>query len=331
MALTAVRDLEAVVDGVGRWLADRRDAEVVVRSSSRPTEGWSSETVLATYAVDGRDEAVAVRLPPLGEGIFPTYDLRLQATAQQVAADAGVPAAVPAEVVDDPAWLGEPFLVMPLVEGHVPGELAALDPWFEGRGGAYEAVLDALARLHRHGPDDRLPHRTVGDELARWRRYLDWYAEPGEAVALLAEALDWCAEHRPATEPPAAVLWGDVRLGNVVFADGGEVRALLDWEMASVGAPEHDLGWWWALEALQDELLGFRAEPFPSIAAARARYEAAAGRGLRDLDWYQTFALVRSTTVLTRIGILQRRAGAPTRLPLDDNPVLDVLVARLRP
>jgi aminoglycoside phosphotransferase (APT) family kinase protein len=335
VALTVQRELDTVVARLVAWLTEQRAARVVVDGVERPTDGWSSETVLVRARVDGIPEGFAVRLGPVGEGIFPTYDLGLQAHAQAVAHAGGVPTAVPAELVDNPQY-GDPFLVMPLVEGHVPGEMAAFDPWVQGlaparRSALYEGVVEALVVLHRTplAAAARLPHRTVDHDLAWWTGYLDWYAEGDEAVPGLRAALDWCAAHRPAAGPPPAVLWGDVRLGNVVFADDDSVAALLDWEMATVGAPEHDVAWWWALEAMQDELVGGRAEGFPSITDLRARYEAGLGRPLQDLAWFEAFALFRSAAILTRIGIVQQRAGLTPRMPLGENPVLDHLARHL--
>ena len=45
---------------------------------------------------------------------------------------------------------------------------------------------------------------------------------------------------RPSRAP--VLLWGDVRLGNVIFGDDLAPIAVLDWDMASIGAPEHDIG-----------------------------------------------------------------------------------------
>ena len=238
-------------------------------------------------------------------------------------------------MVDELSWLGEPFLVMPLVAGHVPGEMAAFDPWVRAlpattQRALYEGLADALVRLHTASPPEDLPRRSVDDELAAWTRYLAWYADGADPAPVLNEVLAWCADHRPADAPPPAFLWGDVRLGNVVFAGDGTVTAVLDWEMATVGAPEHDLGWWWGLEAMQDQLVGGRADGFPSIPELRARYEAGLGRPLQDLPWFETFALFRSAAILTRIGILQQRAGLTPRMPLHDNPVLDHLTHRLQ-
>jgi aminoglycoside phosphotransferase (APT) family kinase protein len=211
--------------------------------------------------------------------------------------------------------------------------MASFDPWVRSLPVArsrrlHEEVVDVLADLHTRAAPLGLPGRSIDAELVEWADYLEWYAEPDEAVPALADALAACAHAPPLAEPDPAVLWGDVRLGNVVFADDGAIVAVLDWEMASVGAPEHDLAWWWALEAMQDDLVGGRPEGFPPIDELRRRYEARAGRALQDLGWYEVFALFRSAAILTRIGILQQRAGVPARMPLDDNPVLSHLTRR---
>ncbi len=39
--------------------------------------------------------------------------------------------------------------------------------------------------------------------------------------------------------------------------------------------------------------------------------------------------MVRSAAVMTRISVLRRDAGEPVMLPISDNPVLDLVRARL--
>ena len=90
VALTVQRDLDAVVAGITAWLADATGPTSTSTDVQRPTEGWSSETVLVRATVDGEAIGRAIRLAPVGEGIFPTYDLGLQARAQALAAAAGV-------------------------------------------------------------------------------------------------------------------------------------------------------------------------------------------------------------------------------------------------
>jgi aminoglycoside phosphotransferase (APT) family kinase protein len=189
----------------------------------------------------------------------------------------------------------------------------------------------AIHRLDWRGADldQVVPSRDLDAELAHWAAYLDWYAD-GEAVApVLVAALDWCRDHRPDDEPAPSLLWGDVRLGNIVFGADRRAVAVLDWEMASIGAAEHDLAWFLALEAMQNELFGRSVPGFLRHDAAVAHYEAHLGRPVRDLDWYEVLALVRSSAIMTRIAVLHVRAGKRPALPIADNLVLDVLARRI--
>ena len=339
-----VRDLEAVATGIAEWLrACHHLDEAPTVTCRRPSEGMSSETV--EVEATGRRQAVpwrrslVVRLAPVGDGTFEHYDLALQATTQQVVAAAGIPTAVPVELEGDPVWLGSPFLVMARIDGHIPGDLTVLDDWIgatppAAQGELYHHFLQTLAAIHRIDvctPDlgGAVPRRDLDTELAHWGRYLDWYADGDVAVPALVDALAWCVRHRPPTEAPPSLLWGDVRFGNVIFDDDRHAVAVLDWEMATIGAAEHDLAWFLALEATQSELVGRTVAGFPTHDAAVALYEAQLGRSVRDLAWYEIFALVRSTAIMSRISVVQLRAGRPPVLPLTDNAVIDALRRRI--
>jgi aminoglycoside phosphotransferase (APT) family kinase protein len=335
------RDLDELAAGLTRWFHDARGVDAVeLTRCERASGGLSSETLM----VDARgqragaawQEAIVVRLAPAGPGIFPVYDLAAQAAAQEVAAAHGVPTAVPAEVVAGGQWLGAPFMVMPAIAGHIPGAAALTDPWITDAAEAdqarvFTAALDVLAAVHAIPPDavDRaVPRRDLDAELAAWRDYLAWYGDGAVLVPALADALAWCAAHRPATEPAPALLWGDVRLGNVVFDETRAPAAVLDWEMTTVGAPEHDVAWFLALEGVQAELFGAAVPGFPGHDAAVAHYERAAGRHLVDLGWFEVLALVRSIAVMTRLGFLEQQARSRPR-PLTANPLLGILERRI--
>ena len=83
----------------------------------------------------------------------------------------------------------------------------------------------------------------------------------------------------------AVLLWGDVRLGNLVFDAERRVTAVLDWDLASLGPREMDLGWHFGLEFMMEALFGGRPPGFPGPGEALERYRAAhrlrgAGPGL---------------------------------------------------
>lgn len=338
------RDDRAVLDGLAAWLDDQRPgSRHDVVGHDAPSAGYSSQTMLIeltrTEAGATDRERIVLKLPPAGPAIFDRYDFPMQAAVQRAVARTGIPTATPVSTEDDPRWLGAPFMVMPLVTGRIVSESPALDEWLSGReadaNAAFHArFLDLLAEINTidwsgAGLDGMVPHRDNGAELAYWRRYLTWYGDGEPIVPTLDRALDWCEANRPEHEPPPSLLWGDVRLGNVIFGDDDAPLAVLDWEMATIGAAEHDLAWLLSLDATQSQMMRRTVSGFLDHDACVARYEARLGRPVRDLEWYEIFASVRSTAIMSRIGHLNDLRGRPNWFPVDDNAILDLLVARI--
>jgi aminoglycoside phosphotransferase (APT) family kinase protein len=329
-----------MAEGLAAWLAARRGlTDPTVGGLRRPSAGYSSDTVFAQvgWSTDhGPEQAsLVVRMAPPVVGTFRHYDLVSQGQAQRAAAAVGVPVADP-QVETDARWLGAPFMVMPRVEGHIIGAVAHLDRWLTGldpddQGRVHDNFVATLAAVHRAdvGSAPDVPRRDNSAELDHWEEYLDW-SSSGSPVTAVADALAWCRRHQPADEPAPALLWGDARFENMMLGDDLRPRAVLDWDMTSVGAPEHDLAWFTALDLTMDRLFGRRLAGFPDRDGTVARFEEVSGRRVRDLEWYETLAMVRSTAVMTRIGYLRLQAGLPLLLPIDDNPVIDVLTSRLR-
>jgi len=111
-------------------------------------------------------------------------------------------------------------------------------------------------------------------------------------------------------------------------ADGDHrVAAVIDWELASIGTAEADLGWHLGLEAVLRELSGGRRVPgFRDDDGFVARYEATLGRRVEHLEWHRRFAVVRSICINTRQATIAARTGVEYVLPADDtNPLLGVV------
>jgi aminoglycoside phosphotransferase (APT) family kinase protein len=121
-----------------------------------------------------------------------------------------------------------------------------------------------------------------------------------------------------------------VRLGNVIFDPATcRPRAVLDWDMASVGPAEMDLAWFLGLERLQAEVTGMTVAGFGDRDEAIARAEERAGRPMRDLDWHETFALARAAAVATRLAVLFERAGQRSMFRVGEDPTLAAATARI--
>ena len=129
-------------------------------------------------------------------------------------------------------------------------------------GAVSRRLYETLAAIHgidwrAAGLDSGIPARDLDGELDYWTRYLDWYGERrGARSGAERSAQRGASRIVPPHEPPPAFLWGDVRLGNIIFDETRRPVAVLDWEMTTIGAPEHDLAWQLTLEATQNELFG---------------------------------------------------------------------------
>jgi aminoglycoside phosphotransferase (APT) family kinase protein len=126
------------------------------------------------------------------------------------------------------------------------------------------------------------------------------------------------------------LLWGDVRLGNVVYDDTTLTpAAVLDWDMASAGPAEMDLAWFLALERLQTELSGMTVPGFGDLEAAVELVELRERRPMVDLDWHEVFALVRASAIANRIAVLFERAGQRSMFPVGQDATLKAAVKRI--
>jgi aminoglycoside phosphotransferase (APT) family kinase protein len=357
MGISEARDLEAVRDGLTRWVRWWRPEahDVSLAPLVQPATGLSSETIFVEvdWALDGRPPERAswvVRLPPRGEGLFPSYDLTMQGRLQATLAGAGLPTVAPLAVEEDDSWVGAPFLVMPRVAGRVVqaekpylrrGWLAEATP--EGQATLHGEVVDILARVHRldwaslgcgeilaartGGPAGRAGGGILAGELEHWARYLAWAGE-GSAPPVFADGVEWCRARLPDPEPPASLLWGDVQLGNVLVGDDMRVSAMLDLEMASLGPAEVDLAWFVVLHDMAVERCGGDLPGFPGRLATIDAYERRLGRALDDLRWYEAFAALRSGAILVRAARLLARLGVDDSWLTNENPTIDRL-ARL--
>ena len=322
MTLAIRRDIDDLRSGLSRWLGRP------IGTIERPAPGWSCETLV----IDGD---LVVRLPPLGEGIFPVYDLAQQAAVQEAVHAVGIPVAAPARYEADPTFLGEPFVAMPFISGPIPSEPTPMDTWLVGLADdskvrtVWHSFVETVSAIHAT-PTLELGLRSgLDDELAYWSSYLAWACD-GAPPRDLTTALDWCATHRPNNEPSSGLLWGDVRLGNVVF-DVGQCapKAVLDWDMATTGPAEMDLAWFLALDKLQTDLTGLTLRGFGTREETVATAELRLGRALTHLEWYEVLALVRASAISTRIAVLFERAGQESIFRIGHDPALAAALGRI--
>jgi len=112
---------------------------------------------------------------------------------------------------------------------------------------------------------------------------------------------------------PASIVHGDYRLDNTIVGDDGTVRAVLDWEICTIGDPLADVGLlmvYWVEPGNETPplLVAPTMLPgFPSRADLRARYAERSGRDLSRLDFYVAFGYWKLACIIA--GVYARYAG----------------------
>jgi aminoglycoside phosphotransferase (APT) family kinase protein len=215
----------------------------------------------------------------------------------------------------DATVIGAAFLITDAVEGFNAavglGETALASPGVRRRMGlamvegiAALAAVDPIAvGLEGFGKLDTFIERQV----PRWQNQLDSYAQfadwpgPGglDGISALGE---WLDAHRP-EHWQRGLMHGDFHIGNVLFGPAGDLTAILDWELSTLGDPLLDLGRLLAAWPDPDGSgpLSLKVQPwdaFPVREELISHYAACTGRAMDDLVWFEVLACYKLAIIL---------------------------------
>lgn len=279
------------------WLGARLPAARPPFRLERLAGGRSNLTFLLADATGG---VWVLRRPPLGPRQATAHDVLREGRIMAALAPTAVPIPTVLGAEDGLCPDGAPLLLMERAPGGaVRGAAAARDLDAAARGRSGPALAETLAALHAVDPAsvglDDLGHGEgyVERQLARWHR--QWEEGRTRDLDALAEAHALLAARVP-PQSRTAIVHGDFRLDNCLLDQAGEVTAVLDWEICTIGEPLADLGLllvYWAepgdqVTALEDPPT--LAAGFATRDAVRRRYEEAAGTEAGDLDFHVAFA-----------------------------------------
>jgi aminoglycoside phosphotransferase (APT) family kinase protein len=322
------RDPAQVATILSGWLAAKLGdgAAVEVFDVEAPaSNGFSNETILCraktTTGGIATERRLVVRVAPTKHLLFLDADFSTQYRVMRSLADAkaGVPLPTLGWFEEDTSHLGVPFFTMDHVEGQVPADNLpyTLEGWvIEATPAQQETMwwsgIDAMAAVHR--TDWRAagldwlsnPSRGrlgIAQQMSYYRSFLDWAAQ-GVRVPVLESTWEWLVAHQPAEEGEVVLSWGDSRIGNIIW-DDFRCAAVLDWEMASLGQPEMDLGWWLYFDRQFSDGLGVpRPAGFGSHEETITRYSEMMGREMKDIFFYEIFSGFRFGVVMLRLAEL---------------------------
>jgi len=274
-----------------------------------------------TYRVsDGGGRHWALRRPPLGERLGSAHDMAREHRVVSALASTPVPVAPVLGLCEDESVNGAPFYVMDFVEGPILRGLAEADrfPDEADRRAIGERVADTLVAIHAVDPDaaglGELGRKEdyVARQLRRWQG--QWEKSKTRELPIVDEVHDRLAARIP-EQGPATIVHGDYRLDNMILSEDGEVAAVVDWELCTLGDPLADVGLllvYWAQPGEEGISLGQPANlapGFPSREELRDRYAERSGRDLSELDFFVALGYWKLAIILEGVYARYRAGG----------------------
>jgi aminoglycoside phosphotransferase (APT) family kinase protein len=269
-----------------------------------------------TYLLKIGDWEGVLRRPPLGPVPPRAHDMWRESHVLSKLHEAFPLAPKPYFFCEDESVIGVPFYVMERREGVVvDDELPeGVEPTRELCRGMSRTVADTLAELHAVDPnkaglgDLGRPEGFLERQVKGWiERYDKAKTDDIEEVGALA---GWLVKDIPESPDPT-IIHNDYKLNNLILNpdDLTEVRAVLDWEMATVGDPLFDLAvslsyWTEPTDAEELKVVMPTVTSTPGFMTRREfmdRYASSSGRDLSEMHWYMVFGYFKLAVILQQI------------------------------
>ena len=264
-----------------------------------------------TFLVETPARKYVLRMKPPGVLLKSAHAIEREFQVMQALAGSGVPVPEVLALCDDARILGAAFYVMAHVEGRIFWDPALPDLSVGERGAVYDAMNAALAALHQIDPASvglagfGKPGNYFARQITRWSE--QYRASETGTQGDIDHLMAWLPAHLPPDDGASAIVHGDWRIDNFIFApDGPKMLAVLDWELSTLGHPLADLAYQcmqWrlpnkgdfrGLEGLDRALLGL-----PSEEAYVADYCARRGLvGIKHWKFYLAFSFFRLAAIL---------------------------------
>ena len=282
------------LEAVTAWLLERIEGLAPPLEFSLIVGGHSN---LTYRFVDRNGAAYVLRRPPLGQVLESAHDMAREHRIVSALAGSPVPVAPTFGLCEDVSVNDAPFYIMGFVEGCVLHDATATAELSSpARQSLSRDVADVLSQLHNIDPaavglaELGRKEAYLARQLKRWNK--QWVASKTHEIPEM-EATSTLLEERMPAQIGAAIVHGDYRLGNMITGEGN-IRAVLDWELCTLGDPLADVGYllnsWVEPGDPGAELAATHVGGFATRAQMCQWYEAATGRDLSAISYYRAFA-----------------------------------------
>jgi len=304
-----------ISENVESWLIANIDGATAPFTYVQIAGGHSNLTFAVT---DANGNRFVLRRPPLGHRLASAHDMGREHRIIAALAASDVPVAPALGFCDDPAVNDLPFYVMRFVDGLVvrDKEFAEKSLSPAARRRASESLVDTMARIHavdidKVGLSDLGKHDGyIARQLKRWHQNI--VDQRTRDLPLVESVYEELMRRIPAQDG-VSIVHGDYRLDNCMVNPQGDVIAVLDWEICTLGDPMADVGllmvYW---NGPHDEASAWSntvctADGFLDRADLAARYAERSGRDISKLDFYTAFAFWKLACIIE--GVYARYLG----------------------
>ncbi len=279
-----------------------------------------------TYRVtDATGKLFALRRPPTSHVLPTAHDMVREYTIIKALHPQGIPVATPLGLCTDEAVNERPFYVMEFVEGAILRDRKDAENAFDvtTRASIGANLASTLVRLHEvdineAGLSDLARHDGyIERQLKRWRTQFDQMQVEGYGHGGLVEAVGAQLAASIPTQQRVSIVHGDYRLDNTVLDENGRVKAILDWEICTLGDPMADLGlllvYWSERSDASAALLGAApttADGFIGRAGVLEAYAKHTSLDVSHVSYYQAFGYWKLACILQ--GVFARYSAGAT-------------------
>lgn len=268
-----------------------------------------------TFLVKTPNGKYALRRPPFGEKISKAHDMEREFRVLKALESAGY-TKIPKPILfsNDENILGAPFFLMEFVEGIVLRNKLPVGISFGGQEfrKLSENAVDSLLGLHSLELENSglihlgKPQGYVQRQVEGWSdRY--FRAKTNE-LPEMEKVSDWLKTNLPQTEN-RGFIHNDYKYDNLVLnpENPAEIKAVLDWEMATVGDPLMDLGTslaYWAQSDDPDILKMFNMTHLPGNMTREEviqHYRSKSPLDLSNMPFYYVFGLFKVGVIAQQI------------------------------
>ena len=227
-----------------RYLREHVEGFDTLDSVEKFSDGQSNPT----YFLKSGTGKFVLRAKPLGRLLKSAHAVDREFRVMKALSQTDVPVPKMLHLSGDESPMGTQFFVMEFLDGRIFWDPALPEVSQNDRAPIYDAMNAALAALHSVDPeavglsDYGKPGNYFERQVSRWSQ--QYKAAETTPLPDADYVMDWLNANMPEDDGASAIVHGDYRIDNMIFAgESPEILALLDWELSTLGHPLADLAY----------------------------------------------------------------------------------------